>query len=68
LISAAASAGETEKAEILEAHLAMLEDESFIDEMAEKIRVELLPAAAAARDIAAKYVAVFEAMDDFYMR
>jgi phosphotransferase system enzyme I (PtsI) len=57
-----------EKAEIFAAHLMVLEDEVFLDEVREKIKKECLTAENALTQVAQKYIAMFGEMEDEYLR
>jgi phosphotransferase system enzyme I (PtsI) len=65
--TAAAKLGE-EQAAILSAHLAFLQDEAFVGEMKNLIRSQSLPAKAAVKQVMDTFVALFESMEDPYMR
>lgn len=57
-----------EKAAILSAHLAFLDDPAFTGEMNSAIESQLLSASAAVSQIADQFISLFESMDDAYMR
>lgn len=57
-----------EKAAILSAHLAFLEDPAFVGEMKSLIESQSLDAAAAVEQVADQFISLFESMDDDYMR
>ncbi|MFE1630025.1 phosphoenolpyruvate--protein phosphotransferase [Brevibacillus reuszeri] len=57
-----------EKAAILSAHLAFLEDPAFVGEMKSLIESQPISSAAAVEQVAAQYISLFESMDDDYMR
>lgn len=57
-----------EKAAILSAHLAFLDDPAFTREMNSAIESQLLSASAAVSQIADQFISLFESMDDAYMR
>lgn len=57
-----------EQAKIFDAHLMILEDHSFLEEIAAAIKNKNLSAAAAIEQVVAQYAAMFAAMDDEYMR
>ncbi|SFJ15709.1 phosphoenolpyruvate--protein phosphotransferase [Thermoflavimicrobium dichotomicum] len=61
------SVGE-DKAAIMMAHLAFLQDPDFVGEMKRKIETELVDAATAVQQVVKHYVQIFEAMDNEYMR
>ncbi|HMA60529.1 MAG TPA: phosphoenolpyruvate--protein phosphotransferase [Halanaerobiales bacterium] len=65
--STAAKLGE-EKAEIFEAHMMILEDPEVVPAFEKKIKNEKINAAAAVKDVIDKYVAMFSAMEDDYLR
>lgn len=65
--TAAAKLGE-EQAAILAAHLAFLQDEAFVGEMKNLIRSQGMPAHAAAKQVMEMFIALFESMEDQYMR
>ncbi|MDR2157398.1 MAG: phosphoenolpyruvate--protein phosphotransferase, partial [Clostridiales Family XIII bacterium] len=68
IADAAAKAGDAADAEIMQAHLAILEDEAFTDEIADEIVQMHMFAETAVRKVCQKYEAVFAGMDDAYMR
>ncbi|MCC0566785.1 phosphoenolpyruvate--protein phosphotransferase [Brevibacillus borstelensis] len=57
-----------EKAEILSAHIAFLDDPSFTGEMKARIENQLCSAQAAVQQVAGEFVALFEGMDNDYMK
>ncbi|SFK70403.1 phosphoenolpyruvate--protein phosphotransferase [Brevibacillus centrosporus] len=57
-----------EKAAILSAHLAFLDDPAFTGEMNSAIESQLLSASAAVSQVADQFISLFESMDDAYMR
>ncbi|WP_289140003.1 phosphoenolpyruvate--protein phosphotransferase [uncultured Brevibacillus sp.] len=57
-----------EKAAILSAHLAFLEDPAFVGEMKSLIESQSIDAAAAVEQVADQFISLFESMDDDYMR
>jgi phosphotransferase system enzyme I (PtsI) len=57
-----------DKAEIFEAHLMILEDPEVVPAFEDKIKNEKINAAAAVKDVIDKYVAMFSAMEDDYLR
>lgn len=57
-----------EKAAILSAHLAFLDDPAFTREMNSAIESQLLSATAAVSQVADQFISLFESMDDAYMR
>lgn len=57
-----------EKAAILSAHLAFLDDPAFTGEMICAIESQLLTASAAVSQVADQFISLFEGMDDAYMR
>jgi len=57
-----------DKAEIFEAHLMILEDPEVVPAFEDKIKNENINAAAAVKDVIDKYVAMFSAMEDDYLR
>ncbi|MED4908393.1 phosphoenolpyruvate--protein phosphotransferase [Brevibacillus centrosporus] len=57
-----------EKAAILSAHLAFLDDPAFTGEMNSAIESQLRSASAAVSQIADQFSSLFESMDDAYMR
>ncbi|WP_419878184.1 phosphoenolpyruvate--protein phosphotransferase [Brevibacillus centrosporus] len=57
-----------EKAAILSAHLAFLDDPAFTGEMNSAIESQLLSASAAVSQITDQFISLFESMDDAYMR
>ncbi|MGG4497465.1 phosphoenolpyruvate--protein phosphotransferase [Brevibacillus reuszeri] len=57
-----------EKAAILSAHLAFLEDPAFVGEMQTQIKSQSASAAAAVQQVADQFISLFESMDDDYMR
>ncbi|QRG67736.1 phosphoenolpyruvate--protein phosphotransferase [Brevibacillus choshinensis] len=57
-----------EKAAILSAHLAFLDDPAFTGEMSGLIEAQLLSASAAVGQVAEQFISLFESMDDAYMR
>lgn len=57
-----------EKAEILSAHIAFLDDPSFTGEMKARIENQLCSAEAAVQQVAGEFIALFEGMDNDYMR
>ena len=57
-----------EKAAILSAHLAFLEDPAFVGEMQSLIESQSLDAAAAVEQVADQFISLFESMDDDYIR
>lgn len=57
-----------EKAAILSAHLAFLEDPAFVGEMKSLIESQPISSAAAVEQVAAQYISLFESIDDDYMR
>lgn len=57
-----------EKAAILSAHLAFLEDPAFVGEMKSLIESQSIDAAAAVEQVTNQFVSLFESMDDDYMR
>ena len=65
--STAAKLGE-EKAEIFEAHMMILDDPEVVPAFEKKIKNEKINAAAAVKDVIDKYVAMFSAMEDDYLR
>jgi len=56
------------EAEVFEAHRMLFDDPEWIGKMESKIRKENLNAEAAAEDVTAEFVAVFEMMDDDYLK
>ncbi|MDF2684232.1 MAG: phosphoenolpyruvate--protein phosphotransferase, partial [Brevibacillus sp.] len=58
----------SEKAAILSAHLAFLDDPGFAGEMNSVIESQLLSASAAVQQVADQFISLFESMDDPYMR
>lgn len=58
----------SEKAAILSAHLAFLDDPAFAGEMNCVIESQLLSASAAVQQVADQFISLFESMDDAYMR
>lgn len=58
----------SEKAAILSAHLAFLDDPAFTGEMNSVIESQLLSASAAVQQVADPFISLFESMDDAYMR
>ncbi|MEJ8548367.1 phosphoenolpyruvate--protein phosphotransferase [Brevibacillus borstelensis] len=57
-----------EKAAILSAHIAFLDDPSFAGEMKARIENQLCSAPAAVQAVAEQFIALFEGMDNEYMR
>jgi phosphotransferase system enzyme I (PtsI) len=57
-----------DKAEIFNAHLMMLEDEVFLDEIREKIKAESIPAEYALTLVVAAYTEMFQNIDDEYLK
>nr|WP_289037224.1 PEP-utilizing enzyme [uncultured Allobacillus sp.] len=57
-----------EHAKIFDAHLEVLEDPAIIDETVSKIETEQVSATYALDEIAKEFIAIFEAMDDEYLR
>ncbi|MCK9918228.1 phosphoenolpyruvate--protein phosphotransferase, partial [Microbacteriaceae bacterium K1510] len=57
-----------EQAAILAAHLAFLQDQAFVGEMKNLIQNESLPAEQAVKQVMETFIALFESMDDAYMR
>ena len=57
-----------EKAEIFAAHLMVLDDVVFLDEVRGKIRGEFLTADNALAQVSDKYIAMFAGMDDEYLK
>lgn len=57
-----------EKAAILSAHIAFLEDPAFVGEMTSLIENRQVAAAAAVQQVSDQFVALFESMDDAYMK
>ncbi|WP_103109862.1 phosphoenolpyruvate--protein phosphotransferase [Brevibacillus reuszeri] len=57
-----------EKAAILSAHLAFLEDPAFVGEMKSLIESKSIDATAAVEQVADQFISLFESMDDDYMR
>lgn len=57
-----------EKAEIFAAHLMILEDMVFLDEIKGKILTELITAENATNQVVEKYVSMFSNMDDEYLK
>ena len=57
-----------EKAEIFAAHLMILNDMVFLDEIKEKILIELITAENAADQVTEKYASMFGNMDDLYLK
>lgn len=57
-----------EKAAILSAHIAFLDDPAFVGEMKTLIESHHLSAPAAVQLVADQFIALFESMDDAYMR
>ncbi|MDR2163134.1 MAG: phosphoenolpyruvate--protein phosphotransferase [Clostridiales Family XIII bacterium] len=68
IVDEASKAGDGTKAQIMETHLAILDDVSFTDEMKAGIMHEHMFAETAVRKVSEKYEAVFAEMDDEYMR
>ncbi|MED4783689.1 phosphoenolpyruvate--protein phosphotransferase [Brevibacillus choshinensis] len=58
----------SEKAAILSAHLAFLDDPAFAGEMNSVIESQLLSASAAVQQVSDQFISLFESMDDAYMR
>lgn len=57
-----------EKSAILSAHLSFLEDPAFVGEMNGLIESQQLSAAMSVQQVADTFIALFESMDDAYMR
>jgi len=57
-----------EKAEIFTAHLMVLEDMVFLDEIKEKIKNELITAEYATTQVVEKFVSMFTDMEDEYLK
>jgi len=57
-----------DKAAIFEAHIMLLEDPELIEEVEASIRNDKLNASAALQDVSRKFIGIFEAMDNEYMR
>ncbi|WP_241754884.1 phosphoenolpyruvate-protein phosphotransferase PtsI [Koleobacter methoxysyntrophicus] len=57
-----------DKAEIFKAHIMVLEDPALIEEVKQKIRNERIKADNAVDQVIKEFVAVFEAMEDEYMK
>ena len=57
-----------EKAAILSAHMAFLEDPAFVGEMSSLIENKQLAATAAVQQVSDQFVGLFESMDDAYMK
>jgi phosphotransferase system enzyme I (PtsI) len=57
-----------DKAEIFGAHLMMLEDEVFLNEIKDKISAELIKAENATSLVVEAYTAMFQSMEDEYLR
>lgn len=57
-----------EQAAIISAHLAMLQDPSFVGEMKQKISNELVDASTAINVVVDQFVQIFQSMEDEYMR
>ncbi|HXH76074.1 MAG TPA: phosphoenolpyruvate--protein phosphotransferase [Bacteriovoracaceae bacterium] len=58
----------SDKAQIFEAHLMILEDPELTDAITEKITTDKVKATKAVDDVAKGFIAMFEAMDQEYMR
>jgi phosphoenolpyruvate-protein phosphotransferase (PTS system enzyme I) len=58
----------TDKAEVFESHLMFLEDPEFAGAIEKEIRDKEINAEKAVKNIMDNYLAIFEAMDDEYMR
>ncbi|MED1947698.1 MULTISPECIES: phosphoenolpyruvate--protein phosphotransferase [Brevibacillus] len=58
----------SEKAAILSAHIAFLDDPAFVGEMGALIENQQLAASAAVSQVADQFIALFESMDDAYMK
>ncbi|AEE91139.1 PEP-protein phosphotransferase of PTS system (enzyme I) [Tepidanaerobacter acetatoxydans Re1] len=57
-----------DKAEIFDAHLMILEDPVFLDEIKSKIKTELITADNATAQVVKKYIETFEDMKNAYMK
>ncbi|UOF92608.1 phosphoenolpyruvate--protein phosphotransferase [Fodinisporobacter ferrooxydans] len=57
-----------EEAQIFEAHMLVLQDPELAQGVEEKIKLELINAEAALDEISNQYIAMFEAMDNEYMK
>ena len=57
-----------EEATIFDGHLMMLDDPSFLGSCKEKIASGLINAEASVNRVAEKYLSIFEAMDDVYLK
>lgn len=57
-----------EKAAILAAHIAFLDDPAFVGEMSALIENQQLQASTAVSQVADQFIALFESMDDAYMK
>ncbi|NLU10470.1 MAG: phosphoenolpyruvate--protein phosphotransferase [Tepidanaerobacter acetatoxydans] len=57
-----------DKAEIFDAHLMILEDPVFLDEIKSKIKTELITADNATAQVVKKYIETFEDMENAYMK
>lgn len=58
----------SEKAAIFDAHAMILEDPAFVDRIVQEIKEHALPAEEAVRKVARDIAAIFESMEDEYMR
>lgn len=61
------TAGEAQAA-IMQAHLEFLSDPAFVGEMEGKIADQLITAESAVRQVADQFIAIFESIEDQYMR
>ncbi|TYP56790.1 phosphoenolpyruvate--protein phosphotransferase [Thermosediminibacter litoriperuensis] len=57
-----------DKAQIFDAHIMVLDDPIFVEEIREKIRSERITAANAVHQVVEKYVGMFENMEDEYLK
>ncbi|ADL08180.1 phosphoenolpyruvate--protein phosphotransferase [Thermosediminibacter oceani] len=57
-----------DKAQIFEAHIMVLDDPIFLDEIREKIKSERITADNAVHQVVEKYVGMFENMEDEYLK
>ena len=57
-----------EEAKIFEAHLMMLEDTELFDKIRDKVRLDHFNAEWALKEVTESYLAIFESMDNDYMR